>query len=334
MRIISSLSALSLAFALLFPCVAGAEALRATLLLEDAEDSPWTKMLRDGMQRAAQKHGISTTVRIAPAGPEQRRIFREAAGESDIVLLASEGLHEALRDEAGNFRRKRFGCIDTGIRAKNIMSVSFADEKATFLAGACAAMLSKGKNVPGNALGWLMGRDGPVMRNLINGFIQGARLIDPTIMIHVAGAGAPADAQAAKAACRQLLTEGCGVIMLAAGAANGYAKEALKDSGCLLMAMDRGRDALDEGYAGAVFKRADLAVAGILEAAASGSFKGSSVENRTLASGDVGFAGPPADMATQEISRRLGEIARELENGGIHLKSLRLRTLCDDSCFR
>lgn len=334
MKLVRVLPFILLAFAIFPQAALAAGQLRAALLLEHDEDSPWNNMLREGLRKASQGLGIEARVLLAPAGPGQRRAFREAAEKSDIVLLASEGLHEVLRDEAGNFRRKRFGCIDTGIRAKNIMSISFADEEAAFLAGACAAMLAKSLRLPGRSLGWLSGGDGPVMRNLLNGFEEGARLENPGVRVHVASAGSYADGRAAAKAARQLLADGCGVIMLAAGAGNGAAKAALEGSGCLLMVMDRGGEALGEGYAGAIYKRADLAVGEILEAAASGKFRGSSLENRGLASGAIGFAGPPDCLAGPEIARRLDEIARELKNGGIRLRSLRARTLCDDSCFR
>lgn len=313
-------AALALAAAPAWPA-----ALRATLLLEHGERSPWNDMLTTGLEKAAAKYGISAAVAVAPPGPGQAAIFRQAAESSDIVLVASEGLHEVLRDEAGNFRRKMFGCIDTGIRAKNIMSISFADEQAAFLAGACAAMLA-----PGSPLGWLMGADTPIMRNMVNGFTEGARLVSPGARIITADCGSFADGAAAARKARQLIGQGCGVVVLAAGAASDAARKALSGSPCLIIGLDRrnGRDTA------AIYKKADQAVEDILRAAATGRFRGSSIENRGLASGEVGLDGPAENPASPAAARRLAELARELENGGIRVKSLRRRTLCDDSCFR
>ena len=125
--------------------------LRVALLLEHGDDSAWTGLLRKGLEQAAKKFDIDAEVLIFPPDESQRDNFRKAAETHDLVLVASDNLHEALRDNAANYRRVKFGSIDAGIRAPNIMSVTFADEQAAFLAGAASAMLASEKPV----LGWL-----------------------------------------------------------------------------------------------------------------------------------------------------------------------------------
>lgn len=122
---------------------------------------------------------------VAPPESDQQETFRQAARESDLVLVASDRLHEILRNNAANFRKTMFGCIDAGIRAPNIMSVTFADEQAAYLAGAAAAMLTGRTGLPGinrdKTVGWLSGEDTPALRSLFSGFSGGAQLIDPEI---------------------------------------------------------------------------------------------------------------------------------------------------------
>ena len=43
-----------------------------------------------------------------------------------------------------------FGCIDTGVRNRNIMSVTFEDNEPAYIAGAAAAKLL----APGTKIGW------------------------------------------------------------------------------------------------------------------------------------------------------------------------------------
>lgn len=313
----------------------GAEPLKVCLLLEHGGKSPWNEALQAGMERAAQEHGASARVMLAPPGPGQREIFRQAARDSDMVLLASAGLHELLRDEAGNFRKRLFGCIDTPIRAKNIMSVSFADEQSSFLAGALAAMLTAKPGLAGSDLGWIVGVESPIIDSMLAAFGEGARLVRPEITVTSMDIGSFTDEAAAAAAATQLLAAGCGVIVPCAGAANAGAVRALAGKPCLLVSMETVPDPQLSGQvAAAIVKRADLAAYDLVSAAATGRFRGSSTETRGLDKAGTFLAGPAAALATPDAVRRLGELETELKNGGIRLKSLRRRTLCDDSCFR
>lgn len=125
-----------------------APALRVALLLEDAApDRGWNDLLRQGLEQARKELGVRTAVVVAPPqgsnGLTQEGIFRAAARQADLVLLSGARLHEILRNNAANFRQTKFGCIDTGIRAANIMCVTFADEQAAFLAGALLSQLHR-----------------------------------------------------------------------------------------------------------------------------------------------------------------------------------------------
>uniref|UniRef100_UPI00272A1ECB BMP family ABC transporter substrate-binding protein n=1 Tax=uncultured Desulfovibrio sp. TaxID=167968 RepID=UPI00272A1ECB len=113
---------------------AAASPLRVTLLLEHNAATAWTDLLRAGLARAEQELPIQAAVRVLPPDSDQQAAFRQAARESDLVLAASDRLHEVLRNNAANFRKTMFGCIDAGGRAPNIMSVTFADEQAAYLA--------------------------------------------------------------------------------------------------------------------------------------------------------------------------------------------------------
>ena len=125
-----------------------APALRVALLLEDAApDQGWNDLLRQGLEQARKELGVRTAIVMAPPqgsnGLTQEGIFQAAARQADLVLLSGARLHEILRNNAANFRQTKFGCIDTGIRAANIMCVTFADEQAAFLAGALLSQLHR-----------------------------------------------------------------------------------------------------------------------------------------------------------------------------------------------
>lgn len=316
--------------------------LRAILLLEHEQASPWNDLLLAGLTRAARDFGMQTAVVYAPRGTDQVQALRKAAGEADLVLVASDGLHEALRDNAANFRRTMFGCIDAGVRAPNIMSVTFADEQGSFLAGAAAALLTRAK-VPGindkGVIGWLSGEDTPAMRSLFSGFAEGAQLAAPEVRVVQAVVGSFTDGPTAAAKTAGLLGAGADVVALGAGAGNPAALEQLKGAGAYLVGLDTDQGSAFPGHVLlSVVKRADTAVYEIAASAASPHFRGKEILVYDLANGGVDVAGLPAFLAAakgapgsipESIGRRVNELRRELENGSIRLHSLRARTLCD-----
>lgn len=308
---------------LLWPACLSAEPLRVALLLEHDQPTAWTNLLRKGLDVKAD---IQADVIIAPPGEGQREAFREAAKSHDLVIVASDNLHEALRDNAANYRRVKFGAIDAGIRAPNIMSVTFADEQAAFLAGVAAAMLAAEKNSENPVIGWLSGADTPAMRSLFNGYSEGALLARPGTRIIQAVAGSFTDAQSARAKAEWLLDSGASVLALASGMGNQAALAEAAKRHVPVIELDAPSGAPSVGT---IAKAADKAVANIVNATVNGNFRGKEIETLTLANGGVNFKTGALLDNKPEIGRRLKELRHELMNDSIRLRSLRQRALCD-----
>lgn len=300
--------------------------LKATLLLEHGQPSAWTDMLRAGLKKGGGDFNIAVDVVVAPPGADQAEAFRQAARTSDLVLVASDNFHEILRDNAANFRRVMFGSIDAGIRAPNIMSVTFADERAAFLAGAAAAMQSHGRKKGASVVGWLSGEDTPAMRSLFNGFSEGAKLADPAGRVIQALNGSFTDPEGAARKAEWLADSGADVIALAAGAGNPAAAAAAAKRGASIICLDQ----LAPGarVLGAITKAADKAVYEIMASAQSGAFRGKEIVVYDPANGGTDFV-LAGGAGSPDIARRVSELRRELERESIRVPSLRQRTLCD-----
>lgn len=334
MRSIFKRILLMLAVALLAPSpmtqAETVQPLKAALLLEHGESSAWQELLKKGFETACSDSGLAGKVIIAPSGPDQTAIFRQAASSNDLVIVGSDGLHEILRDNAANFRRVKFGVVDAGIRAPNIMSVTFADEKAAFLAGAAAAMLAEEKGGRPPVIGWLSGEDVPALRSLYNGYVEGALLAVPGCRVIQAVAGSFANSQAAAGRVEWLLANGASVIALASGAGNQTAHERIMAAGATAIGLDA--QVLAPAL-GTIVKAADRAVAEIVNAAAAGSFKGKEIIVYGLDNNGADFIGLERyfknNKSSGRIERRIRELRHELREGSIHVPSLRQRTLCD-----
>ena len=348
----SSLHRYSVAFAiaLLFACAvlpalaATGNPLKVALLLETPTgDHDWNDSLASGLDRARRELGVQTSVIVANKGSDDnalQEMFREAARNNDLVLVASNRLHEVLRNNAANFRRTMFGCIDAGVRAPNIMSVTFADEQAAYLAGAAAAMLVRQAGMPGisgsKKIGWLSGEDTPAIRSLLNGFTEGARVIDPEVRVVNTVTGSFGNAEAGRTAARGLLDQGADLLVLACGLGNTPALEEVKARKAYAIGLNTDQDNQYPGHVlTSILKHPDTAVFDIIASAASGHFQAKQIVVRDLANGGVGitamkpFAAAAGKNFPPDMERRLGELRTEIMNGGIRLKSLRERTLCD-----
>lgn len=323
-------------------CGHAAEAapLRVCLLLEsNAPDKGWHDLLKSGLERAGRDFSLEAWVAVAPAGGDQQAVFRAEAARADLLIVADDSLHEVLRNNAAAFPRVRFGCIDTGVRAANIMSVSFADEQAAFLAGVAAAMMttgnSRGMN-PHKTLGWLSGQEtGPIV-TMLNGFLEGARLVDPHMRIVHRSVGSFADAERARTLCGEILDEGADIVVLAAGEAGLSALDVLAERQALAIGMAADQDGLRPGVVlTSILKQADRAVYEIVRSLAQGNFQGSEILVWNLADSGVGitdfgsFVRGAGNHLPPRLSSRLKELRGELVQGNIRLPSLRQRTLCN-----
>ncbi|MDR3358053.1 MAG: BMP family ABC transporter substrate-binding protein [Desulfovibrio sp.] len=316
-------------------------ALRVALLLEHEDDQSWSALLRRGLDRAGQEFSLHVEVLKASSGEEQTSLFRKAAGEFDLVLVGSARFHEILRDNAANYRRTLFGCVDAGIRAPNVMCVTFADEQGAYLAGAAAAMLPARRGLSGvnggKTLGWLAGEDTSAQRSLLNGFTEGARLIDPETRVINGISGSSNGEGRAGEETRRLLEQGAEVIVLAAGRGNIPALELVRERGVYIVGLDENQASVPPGRAlTSIIRRADKAVYDIISLAAAGRFRGGEIvvydlKNRGVDIADVfnGAPGPERRPLLEDVRRRIGELREEISSGGIRVQSLRDRTLCD-----
>lgn len=320
------LAGLALVF---LPCMAAhAEAGKSVaLMLEHGEAAPYTNMLREGLERAGRDFGLESKVIVATDDDDQEGAFRKAAEENELVIVATDNMHEILRNNAANFRRKKFGVIDAGIRAPNVSCITFADEQAAYLAGAAAAMLARARG--SDTIGWLSGMDTPAMRSLFSGFSTGAEMTVPDIQVAQAIAGSFTDSEAAAQKAAQLART-ASVIALAAGAGNPAAAKAIKDSKTLVICLDAWQPDLAPGKTVAgITKAVDRAIYQLCEDFAKDRFKAKEIVIYDLANKGVNLDGFNDKGKYPDISRRVGELKREIENGNITLRSMRERTLCD-----
>ena len=309
----------------LFSGHACAEPLRVALLIEGPrDDHAKNSLMLLGLASAQGK--CEMTADVLEASPETREeAFANAAKSHDLVLLASPGLHETLRSQAGNYPKTSFGCLDTsilGLRSKNIMSVTFADAEPAFLAGVLSALLVK----DGQKLGWLEDEESPQTRTMLAGFIAGAQISRPDIRV-VRRETLDGDA----AGCLlEMRDDGAAMAFLATGARTREALAALKSSPLWGVGLDMDQSALAPGKVPfSLVKRFDKAVEELVLARANGTFKGRQTLVYNLKNNGVELLLARDAKLSPNVTRRLRELTHELEAGNIVLEDKRTPTLCN-----
>ncbi|WP_445479695.1 BMP family lipoprotein [Lysinibacillus irui] len=116
----------------------------------------------------------------------------------------------------------QFAIIDAEVKADNVVSVLFKEQEGAFLAGVAAAKMSKSGKI-----GFVGGVDIPVINRFEAGFIEGAKAVNPDIVIEDKYTGAFDKADVGKITANGMYSSGVDVIFHAAGATgNGVFSEA------------------------------------------------------------------------------------------------------------
>ena len=111
----------------------------------------------------------------------------------DLVICSSSNFEEYLKEYAPEYPDTKFAIIDTTVEGDNIVSVSFAQNQGSFLAGAAAALFTQHSEIEGvndeAVIGWVGGMDIPVLHDFYVGYEQGAKYINPDIKVLQSFAG-------------------------------------------------------------------------------------------------------------------------------------------------
>ncbi|MFJ8804939.1 BMP family protein [Streptomyces sp. NPDC102490] len=135
-----------------------------------------------GLQRAQKEYGYKTAD-IEPTDGET-----DADKEQRLTSLAKQGYNPvigvgfaygpAMKAVAAKYPDTTFGIVDSVVEGKNVASLVFAENEASYLAGVAAAKATKAKTV-----GFVGGVDVPLIHKFEAGFAQGVKDTDPKVKV-------------------------------------------------------------------------------------------------------------------------------------------------------
>ncbi|MFJ3887987.1 BMP family lipoprotein [Streptomyces rubrogriseus] len=135
-----------------------------------------------GLERAKKEFGYKTAD-IEPTDGET-----DADKEQRLTSLAKQGYNPvigvgfaygpAMKNVAAKYPDTTFGIVDSVVEGKNVASLVFAENEASYLAGVVAAKATKSKTV-----GFVGGVDVPLIHKFQAGYEQGVKDTDPKIKV-------------------------------------------------------------------------------------------------------------------------------------------------------
>ncbi|MFB8248210.1 BMP family protein [Streptomyces sp. NPDC001046] len=135
-----------------------------------------------GLTKAKDEFGYKTAD-IEPTEGET-----DADKEQRLASLAKQGYNPvigvgfaygpAMKAVAGKYPKTTFGIVDSVVEGKNVASLVFAEEQASYLAGVAAAKATKS-----DVVGFIGGVDVPLIRKFEAGYKQGVQDTDPKVKV-------------------------------------------------------------------------------------------------------------------------------------------------------
>jgi len=224
----------------------------------------------------------------------------------DLIICSSSNFEEYLKEHSASYPDTKFAIIDTTVEGDNIVSVSFAQNQGSFLAGAAAAMFTKMSDIDGvndeNVIGWVGGMDIPVLHDFYTGYEQGAKYVDPDITILQSFAGTWNDPLKGKELTLAQYQQGADVVMNVASGTGTGILEAAAEAGKYAIGVDLNQDGDQPGSVlTSMLKRVDSACYLLIESVVNGTFEGGSKQYLTIADNGVSLT----DMSV--IKEALGD---------------------------
>lgn len=243
----------------------------------------------------------------------------QASEYAPIVAVVGYEFYDLAQEMAEAFPDNYYIYVDNEIEGiNNLITVSYAENEGSFLAGALAAMLTETK-----ILGAVGGMDMPVIRNFLVGYEAGAQYIDPDIKVEFVFAEDFEDPAKGKEGATALYSRGADIVFQVAGKTGEGVFEAAKELGKFAVGVDTDQRYINpDVIVASMVKRVGLSIFLTIENIQNGNVDEGKVVYYGLAEDGVGLGYGTDDMkqfATDEMKAQLEEIKEKIISGEIEV---------------
>ena len=292
-------------------------------------DKSYNDSCNIGATKAAEDFGVEIKNLEGTTADEWRTNLLSACDEGyDLIICSSSNLQEYLEEFAPMYPDTKFAIIDTTVEADNVVSISFAQNQGSFLAGAAAALFTTHSEIEGvneeSVIGWVGGMDIPVLRDFLVGYEQGAKYINPDITVLSSFAGTWQDPLKGKELTLAQYQQGADIVMNVASGTGPGILEGAKEAGRYAIGVDLNQDNDQPGSVlTSMVKRVDTACYSVIKSVVEGTFKGGEVSYLDLAAEGVSLTDFSVikehlgDQFPEDILTQLEEIQQKIVSGEI-----------------
>ncbi|MFO8068853.1 MAG: BMP family protein [Alkalibacterium sp.] len=191
------------------------------------DDRSFNQSAWEGMQEWGQEHGLSEGEGYAYYQSDDSADFVPNLNQAltdgyDIIYGIGYQLLNSVNDVADQNPEQHFGIVDDVSDRDNVVSLTFQDHQAAFLAGVAAA-----ETTETGQIGFIGGVAGPVIDRFQTGFEAGVAHVDDSIEVDVQYAESFTDAGIGQQLAAGMFANGADVVYHASGAVgNGVFTEA------------------------------------------------------------------------------------------------------------
>jgi basic membrane protein A and related proteins len=228
------------------------------------DDKSFIAAVKSGAQRAMEELKIPLKLYMQDKDQDDVAFLSSVADDgADIIIGMSFVDTSPLLDMAEKYPNVKFVVVDGVVPPlyTNAKSIIFREHEGSFLVGMIAALKSKtGK------IGFIGGRDLPLIRNFASGYTQGAKYVSPKIEVNVEMIGEEFAAWDKPATAKKMANAqfdgGVDVIFAAAGASGmGVLEAASKRKDTYAIGVDSNQNDLYPGHVlTSMIKKVDVAI--------------------------------------------------------------------------
>ena len=282
-------------------------------------DKSFNQSAYDGAERFKMETGVSYREFEVTSPTQREQAIRNMARRgSTIIVGIGFAQAAAIETVAKEFPDRKFAIIDMVVDLPNVRSVVFREHEGSFLVGMVAALASKtGK------IGFIGGMDIPLIRNFRAGYVEGAKYVNPDIVVYENMTGTTPAAwndpgKGSELALSQF-GRGADVVYAAAGGTGVGVYQAAKDSGNMAIGVDSNQNYLHPGtMLTSMIKRVDVAVFNAFNDARNNEWT-SGIVSLGIAENGVGYSIDEHNrsMITAEMEARVEQARQDIISGKI-----------------
>lgn len=324
------------------PAETGKKLKVATLLNGNLGDKSFFDSANDGMKLVQEQLGSET--KVIEMGFDNTKweptLLDISDQDYDIIIVGTWQMQEILQKVAPQYPDKKYIIFDSAVDyskgdLNNVYSITFKQNEASYLAGALAALISSGTELPNSngkkLISAVAGMDIPVINDFLAGYIQGAKDAVPDIKVAISYVNDFNDTAKAKELALAQFKMGSSVgfnvaaqaglgLIDAAKASNAYAIGVDADQALAMQATNPDTAKL---IVSSVLKNIDNVLLRSIKMHMEGTLKYGEVDVLGIKEQAVGLADNEIfqSLATQAMKDKIAELQTKIENGEITVPS-------------